>query len=169
MRILGLFFDPKLSWKEHTNQNINRVKHKLYQLQRIANSKHFNLAPKTVWKLYLSTIRPVIEYGLGIYENASNFHQLESLQQRAARIALRSHRSTNYKYNYLLLNAQSLELRKDIVRAKLWVKLTRSHPTLMVHQYYQNWRNFAQNNQSNYSQIQTRSMTLQENAIYAKS
>ena len=42
VRILGLYFDPKMYWKEHVDHIINRVKHKLYQLQRIANSSYFN-------------------------------------------------------------------------------------------------------------------------------
>ena len=66
VRILGLYFDCKLTWQQHTNHIINRVKQKLYQLRRITHCKRFNLSPRVVWKLYISTIRPIIEYGLAI-------------------------------------------------------------------------------------------------------
>ena len=138
VRILGLYFDPKLNWNQHVQHIINRVKHKLYKLQRIAQSPYFHLSPKVVWKLYLSTIRPIIEYGLGIYGGASQFHELELLQRKAARIALRSPRSANYLYNYQVLNVQSLYQRRDTIRAKLWVKLTRAHPSLLSNATFNN-------------------------------
>ena len=35
VRILGLYFDPRLEWKEHVQQIIKRCKTKIYQLARI--------------------------------------------------------------------------------------------------------------------------------------
>ena len=56
VRILGLYFDPKLKWDQQINQIEKRVKQKLNQLQRITYSPRFQLPTKTVWKLYQSTI-----------------------------------------------------------------------------------------------------------------
>ena len=143
VRILGLFFDTHLSWKQHVNQIVNRVKHKLFQLQRIAYCKRFNLSPRVIWKLYLSTIRPVIEYGLSIYGSNNNIQELEKLQQRALRIAFRAKKSTNQLYLNHSFQVQTLQQRMDIIRAKYWAKTMRAHPSQLTHQALNQWRNFT--------------------------
>lgn len=44
-----------------------RCKEKLYQISKITRYKDFNLTPRAVWKLYITTIRPIIEYGMMAY------------------------------------------------------------------------------------------------------
>ena len=83
VRILGLYFDCQLNWKQHILQITNRVKQKLYQLHRITFSKYCNLSPTIVSKLYLSTIRPIMEFGTETFGTTANIVELEKLQQRA--------------------------------------------------------------------------------------
>ena len=90
VRILGLFFDPKLNWNEQIKTVLKKCKLRMYKLAKISYHKDFNLSPQCVWKLYLTTIRPIMEYGLNIYgNNSNNIDKLESLQDQAVRIALK--------------------------------------------------------------------------------
>ena len=142
-RILGLYYDPKLKWNQHVNQIVNRVKQKLYQLQRITYSPRFRLNTKTVWKLYQSTIRPIMEYGLSIYGTTNQFQKLEQLQNRALRIAFRAKNGTNQQYLNLLMNVQTMEERRDRIRIKYWAKLIRSHPTTLPCDTFDRWHQYA--------------------------
>ena len=140
VRILGLFYDCHLTWNQHVNQIEKRVKQKLYQLQRITYCKRFNLSPRVTWKLYLSTIRPIIEYGLAIYGTNRNIQQLEKLQNKALRIAFKAKKSTNILYLHHFFQVQSLQQRMDIIRVKFWSKIVRSYPEQLTHKSLINWR-----------------------------
>ena len=147
VRILGLYFDPHLEWTQHIQQIENRVKHKLYQLQRIAYCKRFNLSPTTVWKLYLSTIRPIIEYGFAIYGSDKNLAKMEQLQNRALKIALRAKKSANSVLYQQFFDVQTIAERLDRIRVKFWTKYTRSHPSLLVYETFNDWFNYVTFNQ----------------------
>ena len=88
-RFLGLNLDTKLTWNHHIELIKNKVKFKIHQLRKIAYSDTYRLSTHAIWKLYLTVIRPIIEYGITIYSASSKFDELETLQYQAARIALR--------------------------------------------------------------------------------
>ena len=147
VRILGLYFDPKLTWKPQIDQIVNRVKQKLHQLQRITYSPRFKLPTKTVWKLYQSTIRPIMEYGLCIYgTNNKHIEKLDQLQNQALRIAFKAKKSTNYQYLKLFLDTTTMEERLDRIRIKFWAKLIRSHQSLLPNDTFNRWLDFANDN-----------------------
>ena len=149
VRILGLLFDPKLSWNEHITSIVKRCNQKLYQLSRIAYCPDYNLSPKNVWKLYTSTIRPIIEYGLCVYSTSSTFTKLEQIQNRAMRIALRLRKTTPIYTMRKILGCESIAQRLSRMRINLWCKLVRSPSNTLSHETYLNWYNFVQNQINN--------------------
>ena len=146
VRILGLFFDPRLDWKYHTNTVIKKSKYKLHQLRKITYCKDYNLSPKCVWKLYISTIRPMIEYGFCVYSKPGIFDKLESIQMEAMRIALRLRRPTPSYMLYELLDAKPIRKRVEEMQCKLWNHCIRADESNLKQYNFHNWINFLVSN-----------------------
>ena len=141
VRILGLYFDPHLTWNRHVDSIVKRCKQKLFQLGRIAYCKDYDLSTKNIWKLYISTIRPVIEYGLSIYSSTNHFEQLQQLQNQAMRIALKMRRTIPIEYMSALLNCENIQNRLIRIQCKLWTKYKRAPPSLLANETFHNWIN----------------------------
>jgi hypothetical protein len=161
---LGIYFDPKLTWNDHINEIEKRVKKKLHQLQCIAYSDKFKLSTMAIWKLYIQTIRPIMEYGLCIYANSNHIKKLEILQNKAIRIALRAKKTTKLLFLKTILNVQSMQQRLDIIRAKLWAKTTHAEKNSLKYYNLKSWYNFIINNGGNSNKnYNTRSNTYNTN------
>ena len=81
---IGLVFNDKLTWSDHTDLVVHRVSSKLGLLRRLQHSWP-SLALRTI---YLTCIRPSIEYGVVAWGGLSkgDSDRLEKCQRRAARI-----------------------------------------------------------------------------------
>ena len=86
VRILGVHFDPKLTFKNHIKITLDRVRKDVYKLIKIANCKYYNLNAHTIWKIWTSAIRPKIEYAICTTSSATNFEKLEKIQNKVAKI-----------------------------------------------------------------------------------
>ena len=145
VRILGLLFDPHLTWSNQIQKLLKRCNQKIYQLARIANHDEFNLTPNNIWKLYCSTIRPIIEYGITTFGNAKNFYKLESIHNRAMRIALKLKSTTPIANLKSILGCLSLTERKQQLQIKYWHKMTHAPDDLLSFHTFENWLNTTHN------------------------
>ena len=145
-RFLGLYFDPKLTWKSHLKQIKDRVEIKLHQLRKIAYSDTYNLSTYSIWRLYLTVIRPIIEYGLVVYGNDNIIEELEKLQYKAARIALKLKRTTPRKILGELLNITTIKERLEILQIKLWHRYRRAPDNHLSNKIFNKWYNYIYNN-----------------------
>ena len=144
VRILGLFFDPKLNWTEQIKTIIGKCKGRIYKLAKIAYHKDFNLSPYAVYKLYLSTIRPSIEYGFSIYSGTSKFEVLQRLQNTAIRLSLRQRTCAPDLFLSETLNAVSLQHRLELAQVKLWHHYIRAPKHLIKNQIMREWKEATQ-------------------------
>jgi len=146
VRILGLFFDPKLTWQEQSDQVIKRVKIKLYQLCKIAYSKKYRLSAMAIWRLYSTMIQPIMEYGLAIYGNPKILKLYNVLHFKAARIALRAMKSTPRITLKTLLNIKDLQYRYDTQILKLWERSAHAPIHYLQRKTFAMWKTAIKSN-----------------------
>ena len=103
---LGLTFSHDLSWTHH----IKSVVKKAFQRISIMKRLKYTLSRSTLKKLYITLIRPILEYGCVIFDacSMSDCKLLETVQYDAARIC------TGAMWNSLLneLGWETLETRR---------------------------------------------------------
>lgn len=73
IKILGMIFDKRLTWKFHFDYTRSRTL-KASNILQILNNKNNGLSRKLLLRLYKSYVRPIIEYGAPVYGSASNFN-----------------------------------------------------------------------------------------------
>ena len=88
-KYLGILLYSGLNYKQHVDQCVNIVSHKIYVLSKI---RRF-IDEKTSIFIYKSMIAPIIDYGDVVYMGgmSSNLSRLQKLQNRALRICLDVH------------------------------------------------------------------------------
>ena len=143
VRILGLLFDPHLTWKDQITKLLKRCNQKIYQLARIANYNEFNLTPNNIWKLYTATIRPIMEYGITTFGGSKLFNKLETIHNKAMRITLKLKSTTPIPNLKSILGCLSLHERKQKLQIKYWHKMTHAPDDLLAYHTFENWLNKA--------------------------
>ena len=109
---LGVIFTPELKWSVHIRACCSKVNKNLGLLRRQAR----NLTRLQREKIYLSIIRPKIEYGSVIYNNCSlgDGAAIEKLQRRAALIVLGAIGRTETVSLLQVLNWDPLSVRRRV-------------------------------------------------------
>lgn len=108
-KFLGVYLDSKLNWKDQTNYIIKKCEKKINILKAVANTS-WGADPNTCLVLYRSFIRPHLDYGCALFDNASNYiaNKLNILQYRCLRQALGALKSS--PTNALLSEAKEMPL-----------------------------------------------------------
>ena len=91
IKYLGIHLDSKLNFHEHIEEKLKIANNRLRQLYPLLNKKS-RLRIKIGKLLYTSLIRPIITYSVPIWfgTSDSNFHKLETFQNKTLRIISRS-------------------------------------------------------------------------------
>jgi len=85
-KLLGVTLSSDLSWEAHMNAMCAKVAPQLYYLKQLRRA---GLPSGDLLYLYLTVIRPVLEYRCAVWHHGLTVpqsHKLESLQKRALRI-----------------------------------------------------------------------------------
>lgn len=84
-KLLGVYIDNDLKWNSHIDYIVKKSSKKLYSLRLLKRSV---VEPENILKVYLSTIRPVLEYAIPIWQSIPDYlsDRVESIQRRALRI-----------------------------------------------------------------------------------
>ena len=109
MKILGIVFDSKLSFKKHIDKCCDKLSKRINFLYRLKN-----FVPKKVLNIiYRSIIQPIIDYGICVYGFTYNSHlnRIKNLQRRAARIITSSTDDIDILFNEL--KWKSFDCRRD--------------------------------------------------------
>ena len=108
---LGLHLDPKLDFQEHLKKVIAKVNKPTALLRKLRTI----LPRPTLLTIYKAFIRPHLDYGDSIYDQAYNdsFHQkLESIQYNAALAITGAIRGTSTEKLYQELGLETLQQRR---------------------------------------------------------
>ena len=66
LRILGVYVDPKLNWKEHIKEQVGRGTAAFEALSRLATST-FGPSMRKARLVYMATVRPTMMYGAQVW------------------------------------------------------------------------------------------------------
>jgi hypothetical protein len=145
---LGLIYSNKMDWKFHLENIARKVALRMAYLKRL----QFNLPRSALTRIYLTMIRPIIEYGDIIYDNIniSQTQTLEKIQRRAALICTGAYRHTEHRLLLDELGWDTLaERRKQhrliayfkIINGQAPAHLIASLPQTVENQSHYNLRN----------------------------
>ena len=87
-KLLGLNVQSNLSWESQVDSMVSKGSRRLYMLNRL---KRFGLPVEDLVSVYVSYVRPVVEYATPVWHGNLTEQQsarLESIQKRACRIIL---------------------------------------------------------------------------------
>jgi ribonuclease P/MRP protein subunit RPP40 len=118
---LGIMYGNKMDWKHHLEHIANKVALRMAYLKRL----QYNLPRSALEKIYLTMIRPIIEYGDIIYDNLNitQCEQLERIQRRAALICTGGYRHTEHIVLLRELGWDKLLVRRKEHRLIAYYKL----------------------------------------------
>ena len=107
---LGLVFNNRCHWGEHIDYVVSKASTKL----NVLRSLKFDLDRKTLQCMYLSFIRPVMEYGDIIFDNSPDYckDKLEKINIEAARIITGATKLVSLNKLYTESGFESLETRR---------------------------------------------------------
>ena len=125
---LGVVLDNRFSFEDHLKMILNKVNKTIGLLRKL-----HNIPPRSaLFIIYKSFIRPHLDYGDIIYDQAYNasFHQkLELLQYNACLAITGAIRGTSREKLYEELGLESLQLRRWFRKLSCFYKLFKSkHP-----------------------------------------
>lgn len=95
-KYLGVYFDPKLTWKIHTEHLIKKCSRRVNFMRSVAGT-WWGADPGDLLTIYKSTVRSVIEYGAVAILPMADTHmlRLQRVQWRAIRCAMGFMRTTH--------------------------------------------------------------------------
>ena len=118
---LGLSISNNVSWKDHINKIVNKANKRLNVI-----SRYKNYLPRfTLERLYTTMIRPVLEYGNVLYDNAPKnlLRLVDQVQRRAGLICTRAYRHTETTTLMRELAWQTLQERRNNNKLIIFYKI----------------------------------------------
>jgi hypothetical protein len=111
-----------MDWQAHINNIIHKVAYKMSNLKRL----QYKLPRSALERIYLTMIRPVIEYSNIVYDNLTikQSDQLEHIQRRAALICTGAYRHTEHRKLLSELGWETLASRRKVHRLITYYKLS---------------------------------------------
>ena len=125
-KILGVIMSKDLSWNNHIEYITKKTIKKLYSLRVLCTA---GVDPSNILKVYLITIRPVLEYAVPVWQNTPEylFGAVETLQNRALKIIFPT--AESYTEALQLAQLKTLAERRDDLCMKYMERMKCSdHP-----------------------------------------
>ena len=118
---LGLFLSNDCSWHQH----INYIKDKAWARINIMRRLKYKLDRKSLESIYISFIRPLLEYGDTIWDNCTQYekYELDKIQNEAARIATGATKLVSLTNLYKEIGLESLSKRRNNHKLTLLYKM----------------------------------------------
>jgi hypothetical protein len=115
--LLGVHINDKLNWHDHVDKMFKKSSSRLYLISQLKRTK---MQGVDIVKVYISLVRPVLEYASPVWHPGLTDYQqqlLESIQERALRIA---YPSLSYEDALSVTNLTSLKSRRHELCRKLF-------------------------------------------------
>ena len=118
---LGLYFSNDCSWHQH----IDYIKQKAWFRIHIMLKLKFKLDRKSLETIYLTFIRPLLEYGDIIWDNCTQYekNELDKIQNEAARITTGTTKLVSLDNLYKEVGWQTLHRRRQDHKITLFYKM----------------------------------------------
>ncbi len=107
---LGLTFSDDGKWKAHISSSLEKAWQRIGMLR----SLKFTLTRSSIERLYITSIRPLLEYGNIVWDNCTNYlkNDLDAIQTEAARIVTGATKLCSIANLYRDLKWETLSLRR---------------------------------------------------------
>ena len=151
---LGLYFTNVCTWHNH----INYIKEKAWHRLNIMRKLKFKLDRKSLETIYLTFIRPLLEYGDVIFDNCTQYEkqELDKIQNEAARIATGTTKLVSLATLYNEICWETLELRRYNHKLTLFYKMMHNITPLYLSSLVpQSVSNLSRYNLRNSNDLQT--------------
>ncbi|XP_008546557.1 uncharacterized protein LOC103570555 [Microplitis demolitor] len=124
MRVLGLIFDSKMTWKHHIKSLKSECQSKL-RILKILTAKRAGANPDTLLKLYKALIRSKIDYASIIYDsvNPTILNSLNTIQNTCLRVCTGAFRTSPISSLQAETGMLPLELRRRELCLKYMVTI----------------------------------------------
>ena len=118
---LGVYFSNDCSWHRH----INYIKDKAWSRINIMRKLKFKLDRKSLETIYLTFIRPILEYGDVVWNNCTQYEkeELEKIQTESARIATGATKLISLNALFREIQWESLQDRRHHHQLTLFYKM----------------------------------------------
>ena len=162
---LGLELSNDLSWDQHIEQIAKKTNKFIGQLWTL--NRH--LPRRALEDMYLTFMRPIIEYGCTIYDNCSvgQTNRLERIQRRAALACTRAYAHTSHNMLLRELGWNKLSERREYLKLCMFYRITTNHSPGYLYDLLPRQMDLQNRlrNQNNVRQIQTRLARFQGSYI----
>ena len=118
---LGIFFSNDCTWHKH----IDYIKDKAWKPENAIRKLKFEFDRKSLEIIYLSFIRPILEYGDTIWDNCTQYEkvELDKIQNEAARIVTGTTKLVSIENLYEETKWKTLEERRRKHKLTLFYKM----------------------------------------------
>ena len=118
---LGVYFSNDCSWHRH----IKYIKDKAWSRINVMRKLKFKLDRKSLETIYLTCIRPILEYGDVVWNNCTQYEkeELEKIQTEAARIATGATKFISLNALFREIQRESLQDRRHNHQLTLFYKM----------------------------------------------
>lgn len=142
IKLLGLIFDRKLTWKKHITELKAACLKKLNILKTIS-SYSWGAHEKSMLTIYKMIIRSKIDFGSIAYQTAAPRHlkKLDVIQNSALRLATGAFRTSPIKSLLNLTTEKPLSIRRSELTLKYVIKIASNHQHPTYPQIYRNNNN----------------------------
>jgi hypothetical protein len=116
--LLGIELNDNLNWDHHVDKIYKKAAQRLFFVSQLKRSK---MSAHELVKVYISLVRPLLEYAAQLWHpglNTSQTELLESIQERALRLALPS---ISYEEALKEANLSTLAERRDELCKRLFI------------------------------------------------
>ncbi|MCG7879453.1 MAG: reverse transcriptase domain-containing protein [Candidatus Thiodiazotropha taylori] len=167
---LGIYFSSDCTWHHH----INYITEKAWTRINVMRKLKFKLDRKSLETIYLTFIRPLLEYGDVLWDNCSQYekNELDKIQNEAARIATGATKLVSINDLYNEIQWESLEDRRKKHKLTLFYKmksnLCPTYLSSLVPQTVQNRSRYNLRNSNDLDQVNART-TLYYNSFLPSS
>ena len=155
---LGVYFSSDCSWHQH----IDYIKRKAWTRLNIMRKLKFDLDRKSLETIYISFIRPILEYADMIWDNCSQQEKqdLEKIQTESARVATGTTKLVSIQKLYEDVCWGRLETRrwkhKLVLFHKMYDNITPQYLSSLVSPLVQNVSRYNLRNADNLQSIHSR-------------
>ena len=118
---LGIFFQNDCSWHHH----IDYVKEKAWSRVNAMRKLKFDFDRKSLETVYLTFIRPILEYADVVWDNCTQYekNELDKIQNEAARIVTGTTKLVSIRELYKEINWDTLDERRRKHKLALFYKM----------------------------------------------